>query len=211
MSLRNEPHGARQNVKDWRKFMSQGAMAVHKANPQVVVVISGLNYDTELQFLRHHPLKLDIGNKLAFETHLYSWSGIGTLKLQAIWSQQPLNRICSETVQGIDYRSGFVTNGDNAVPLLFTEFGFDQTGGLSPGEAKFITCLQTYLAAKDLDWGLWALQGSYYAREDQKQTDASENFGVLDQSWSQVKNPSLTQMLQLLQRTNIGMIFLLSS
>ena len=160
MSLRNEPHGARQNVADWRKFMSQGAMAVHQKNPHVIVVISGLNYDTELEFLRRHPLKLDIGNKLAFETHLYSWSGVGTLKIQAIWSQQPLNRICAETVESIESKCGFVRNGDDAVPLLFTEFGFDQTGGVSQGEAKFITCLQTYLAGTDLQSSSWASRAS---------------------------------------------------
>ncbi|PNX97645.1 hydrolyzing O-glycosyl compounds hydrolase [Trifolium pratense] len=59
MSLRNELHGPRQNLKDWYKYMSQAALAIHKVNPNVLVVISGLNYDTELQFLRNKPLKLD--------------------------------------------------------------------------------------------------------------------------------------------------------
>ncbi|XP_028770449.1 glycosyl hydrolase 5 family protein-like [Neltuma alba] len=199
MSLRNELHGARQNQGDWYKYMSHAGRAVHNANPQVLVVISGLNYDTELQFLRKKPLKLDIGKKLVFETHLYSWSGIGTLKLRGIWSMQPLNRICAQSIKGIDYRAGFVTTGDNAVPLIFTEFGFDQTGG-SEEDLKFLTCIQTYLAGRDMDWGLWTLQGSYYMREEL--VDFEDTFGVLDSSWNQLQNPNITQMLQLLQRTN---------
>ncbi|XP_054778448.1 glycosyl hydrolase 5 family protein-like [Prosopis cineraria] len=158
MSLRNELHGPRQNQGDWYKYMSHAARAIHKANPQVLVVISGLNYDTELQFLRKKALNLDI-----------------------------------------DYRAGFVTTGENAVPLIFTEFGFDQTGG-SEEDLKFLTCIQTYLAGRDMDWALWTLQGSYYMREER--VDVEDTFGVLDSSWNQLKNPNLTQMLQLLQRTN---------
>ncbi|XP_054778445.1 glycosyl hydrolase 5 family protein-like [Prosopis cineraria] len=199
MSLRNELHGPRQNQGDWYKYMSHAARAIHKANPQVLVVISGLNYDTELQFLRKKALNLDIGKKLVFETHLYSWSGIGTLKLDGIWTKQPLNRICAQSAKGIDYRAGFVTTGENAVPLIFTEFGFDQTGG-SEEDLKFLTCIQTYLAGRDMDWGLWTLQGSYYMREER--VDVEDTFGVLDSSWNQLKNPNLTQVLQLLQRTN---------
>lgn len=138
MSLRNELHGPRQNLKDWYRYMSQGAVAIHKANPNVLVLISGLNYDTELQFLRKKPLKIDLGKKMVFETHLYSWSGIGTLKLKEIWTKQPLNRICANNVKAIDYRAGFLTTGENAAPLIFTEFGFNEAGS-SVEDNRFLT------------------------------------------------------------------------
>ncbi|XP_024640787.1 glycosyl hydrolase 5 family protein [Medicago truncatula] len=128
MSLRNELRGPRQNLRDWYKYMSHAALVIHKTNPNVLVVISGLNYDTELQFLRNNPLKIDLGEKMVYEAHLYSWSGIGTLKLKEFWSKQPLNRICAENIEGLDQSAGFLTSGKNAVPLIITEFGFDQTG-----------------------------------------------------------------------------------
>ncbi|XP_028769654.1 glycosyl hydrolase 5 family protein-like [Neltuma alba] len=199
MSLRNELHGPRQYVGDWYIYMSQGATAVHRANPNVLVVVSGLNYDTELQFLKKRPLHLGLGRKLVFETHLYSWSGIGTLKLKDIWTKQPLNRICARAINGIDHRAGFLTRGDNAFPLIFTEFGFDQEGS-TEADNKYLTCLQTYLVGRDLDWGLWALQGGYYLREDQVQLE--ETFGVMDASWQNLRFPNFTQLFQLLQRKN---------
>lgn len=199
MSLRNELHGPRQYEADWYTYMSQGATAIHKANPNVLVVVSGLNYDTELQFLKTKPLNLDVGRKLVFETHLYSWSGIGTLKLKDIWTKQPLNRICARTVTGIDDRAGFLTLGKNAFPLIFTEFGFDEQGS-TEADNKFLTCLQTYLVGRDVDWGLWALQGGYYLREDQVQLE--ETFGVMDASWQHLRFPNFTQLFQLLQRKN---------
>ncbi|XP_027337388.1 glycosyl hydrolase 5 family protein-like [Abrus precatorius] len=199
MSLRNELHGPRQNLNDWYKYMSQGALAIHKANPNVLVVISGLNYDTELEFLRNRPLKIDLGKKMVFETHLYSWSGIGTLKLKEIWTKQPLNRICANSIKGLDYRVGFLTIGKNATPLIFTEFGFDQTGS-SVEDNRFLTCLQTYLAGRDLDWGLWAFQGDYYVRGDKIQVE--ESFGVMDATWDHLRDPNFTDKFQLIQRKN---------
>ncbi|WVZ17110.1 hypothetical protein V8G54_010092 [Vigna mungo] len=200
MSLRNELHGPRQNLKDWYRYMSQGAVAIHKANPNVLVLISGLNYDTELQFLRKRPLKIDLGKKMVFETHLYSWSGIGTLKLKDIWTKQPLNRICANNVKAIDYRAGFLTTGENAAPLIFTEFGFNEEGS-SVEDNRFLTCLQTYLLGKDMDWGFWAFQGTYYLKKDQVQVE--ESFGVMDATWRNLRYPNFTEKFQLLQRKNL--------
>lgn len=201
MSLRNELHGPRQNLGDWYRYMSEGALAVHKANPNVLVVISGLNYDTELQFLRNKPLKINLGKKMVFETHLYSWSGIGTLKLKGIWTKQPLNRVCANNIKALEQRAGFLTTGKNAAPLMFTEFGFDQTGS-SVEDKRFLACLQTYLVGRDLDWGLWAFHGSYYVREDKVQLD--ETFGVMDATWHNLRYPNFTDKFQLLQRKNQG-------
>ncbi|XP_057454557.1 glycosyl hydrolase 5 family protein-like [Lotus japonicus] len=199
MSLRNELHGPRQNENDWYRYMSQGALAIHRANQNVLVVISGLNYDTELQFLRKKPLMIDLGNKMVFETHLYSWSGIGTLKLKEIWSKQPLNRICSQSIEGLDQRAGFLTSGKIAAPLIFTEFGFDQSGS-TVEDNRFLTCIQTYLVGRDMDWGLWAFHGGYYLREDKVQLD--ESFGVMDATWHNLRYSNFTDKFQLLQRKN---------
>ncbi|KAL1331331.1 hypothetical protein HN51_048601 [Arachis hypogaea] len=195
-SLRNELHGPRQNEADWYKYMSQAAMAIHKENPNVLVLISGLNFDTELQFLKRKPLNINIGNKLVYETHLYSWAGIGTLKLKDIWIKQPLNRICALSIRGLDSRAGFLTMGENAAPLIFTEFGFDQTG-VSIQDNRFLTCLQTYLAGRDMDWGLWAFQGGYYVRGGDVHVD--ETFGVLNSDWNHLRYPNFTDKFQLLQ------------
>ncbi|KAF7825230.1 glycosyl hydrolase 5 family protein-like [Senna tora] len=112
---------------------------------------------------------------MVFETHLYSWSGIGTLKLRDIWTKQPLNRICANSKRGIDYSAGFLTFGKNnnssVFPLIFTEFGFDQEG---------------------------SSEGGYYLREDKVQLE--ETFGVFDASWEQLRFPNFTEKFQLLQR-----------
>jgi len=54
-----------------------------------------------------------------------------------------------------------------------------------------------------LDWGLWALQGSYYLR--QNVTNMEEYFGVLEIDWDRVKNPKVERRLGLLKQTLLGM------
>lgn len=201
MSLRNELRGPRQNLKDWYKYMRKAARAIHKSNPNVLVVISGLNYATDLQFLRNKSMNIRFGKKMVYETHLYSWSEVGKLNSKEFWTNQPLNTICANSIRGLDQRAGFLTTGENAVPLIMSEFGFDQTGS-SVEDNRFLTCLQSYLVGKDLDWGLWAFNGGYYVRDDKVELD--ETFGVVDATWHKLRDPNFADKFQLLQRMNQG-------
>ncbi|XP_057737124.1 glycosyl hydrolase 5 family protein-like isoform X3 [Arachis stenosperma] len=184
--------------------MSEGAKTIHKANPQVLVVVSGLNYDTEFHFLKRKHLKLNIGKKLVYETHLYSWSGVGILNLKETWTMQPLNKICANSLEALDNQVGFLRSGSDAAPLIFSEFGFDESGS-NEEDNNFLTCLQTYLVGNDLDWGLWAFQGSYYLRDDKAQVD--ENFGLMDSSWTHLRYPNFNEKFQLLIRKIQGSTF----
>ncbi|XP_057737123.1 glycosyl hydrolase 5 family protein-like isoform X2 [Arachis stenosperma] len=188
--------------------MSEGAKTIHKANPQVLVVVSGLNYDTEFHFLKRKHLKLNIGKKLVYETHLYSWSGVGILNLKETWTMQPLNKICANSLEALDNQVGFLRSGSDAAPLIFSEFGFDESGS-NEEDNNFLTCLQTYLVGNDLDWGLWAFQGSYYLRDDKAQVD--ENFGLMDSSWTHLRYPNFNEKFQLLIRKIQGFPVTLSN
>ncbi|KAE8698959.1 Cytochrome P450 86A2 [Hibiscus syriacus] len=74
MSLRNELRGPRQNVNDWYKYMQNGAEAVHSANPDVLVILSGFDFDRDLSFIKTQPVKLTFSGKLVFEAHWYGFS-----------------------------------------------------------------------------------------------------------------------------------------
>ncbi|MCE0481306.1 hypothetical protein HAX54_038961 [Datura stramonium] len=54
--------------------MQKGAEAVHAANPDVLVILSGLNFDKDLSFLRREPPSLTFSGKLVFEIHRYSFT-----------------------------------------------------------------------------------------------------------------------------------------
>uniref|UniRef100_A0A0A0L6S7 Glycoside hydrolase family 5 domain-containing protein n=1 Tax=Cucumis sativus TaxID=3659 RepID=A0A0A0L6S7_CUCSA len=192
MSLRNEPRGPNQNVEMWFQYMSQGAKLVHQINPNALVVVSGLSYDTDLSFLKNRSMGFNLDNKLVFEAHLYSF----TNNMSDYWTSKPLNTFCANVNQGFEDRAGFLVRGQNPIPLFVSEFGINQMGA-NEGQNRFLSCFFTYLTKNDFDWGLWALQGSYYYREGVKNDE--ETFGVLDSKFTNVKNPKFLQKFQLMQ------------
>ncbi|XP_050229018.1 glycosyl hydrolase 5 family protein-like [Mercurialis annua] len=196
MSMRNELHGPYQNELDWYKFIQQGATMVHKLNPQVLVVVSGLVWGTDLTFLKKKPLSLgsnNLDNQLVYETHWYSFAGD-----PKIWEVQPLNRICNLKSQILTDLTGFVITGENPVPLFLGEVGIDQRG-VNEADNRFFNCFLAYVAENDLDWGLWAFQGSYYFKDGE--TGHEETYGLMNFDWDEFRNPEFDDRLWLIKQT----------
>lgn len=194
IGLRNEPRGKNQNATLWfDHYIMEAAAQVHQANPDVLVIASGLNFATDLTYFKKHSLKSNFDNKLIFEGHSYSWGGKGNP-----WVDGSVNKACADKIGSLNNNLAFVTDGENAVPLFFSEFGIDRKQ-MPADDDRFLSCFSTWAAEKDLDWGLWALQGSYYLR--QNVTNMEEYFGVLEIDWDRVKNPKVERRLGLLKQT----------
>ncbi|XP_027348375.1 glycosyl hydrolase 5 family protein-like [Abrus precatorius] len=192
MDLRNELRGSRQNVLDWHKYMSQGAKTIHEINPDLLVIVSGLNFDNDLSFLKKKGLDLNFTNKIVYEAHIYSFSGD-----QGRWNEQPVNRICNAMLKTLNEQSAFLMSGKNPVPLFISEFGYDETLGNSV-DNKYLPCFVSFAASVDLDWSLWAFGGSYYYK--QGQIDVGEWYGVMDDDWKNYRDPNFLQKFQLIER-----------
>ncbi|XAR70241.1 Cellulase [Bertholletia excelsa] len=194
MSIRNEPRGPRQNENDWYKYMQKGAKVIHKANPEVLVLISGLSYSANLEFLKKKPVEPIPRNKMVYEAHWYSWFSFGS-ELGS-WVDQP-NEVCGNASRLFIDQIGFVATGSDPYPLFLSEFGVDQRG--DEGQDRFLSCFLAKMAEMDLDWAMWALQGSYMLRENN--TDMEEVYGVLSYGWDRLRNPKLIRRLQLIQQS----------
>ncbi|KAK1428954.1 hypothetical protein QVD17_17795 [Tagetes erecta] len=192
MSLRNEFRGSRQNANEWRRWVREGTTEIHRVNPNVLILISGLNYDLDFTALKTRPMELDdtLLNKIVYEAHRYSFSG-GRKK----WLGTSLNRICSDVTRDINKKVGFLTTG---APLFITEFGVNLMG-TNQADNNFLPCYMAYLAEMDLDWALWGLQGSYYLRQGVQNMD--EQYGLLHTDWTRLRNPSFNDKLRLLHQT----------
>ena len=189
MSLRNELRGKNQGIEEWYRYVTLGARAVREANPELLVIVSGLSYDTDLRFLWNRPLTLPNHDKLVFEVHWYSFSK------RRDWEALSPTRVCSEARAAFDSRAGFLSLGDT-FPLFVSEFGVDQTGQ-DVADNRFLSCFLGFAAERDLDWALWALQGSYYWRENTSRFD--ETYGVLDSNWELPRNPVFQKRFRLIQ------------
>jgi len=102
--------------------MQKGAEAVHTSNPNVLVILSGLNFDADLSFLKDRPVNLSFKKKLVLELHWYSFTdGTGQ------WKSHNVNDFCSQMFSKERRTGGFVL--DQGFPLFLSEFGTDQRGG----------------------------------------------------------------------------------
>lgn len=189
MSLRNELRGPGQNLTLWYRYMQRGAEAVHSANPNVLVILSGLSFDNDLSFLAKNQVNLTFTGKLVFELHWYGFSDGQT------WADGSPNQVCGSVRANVMRRGGFLL--DQGWPLLLSEFGVDQRGA-NANDNRYLGCAMGVAAELDLDWALWALQGSYYSRQGVLGLD--EVYGVLAWDWCKPRNSSFLQRISTLQR-----------
>lgn len=201
MSMRNELRGSRQNKEDWYKFMQQGANTIHNQNPDFLVIVSGLSFDGDLRFLKSAPLAVNFTGKIVFEAHWYSF-GISSER----WAAQT-NQLCAQVTQAVRDNYFYLTAGNFSFPLFLSEFGIDQSGG-DEADNRYIGCLLATVAETDVEWALWAFQGSYILR--QGQVDLEEFYGVLDFKWDGPRNSSFLDRLQLVRQINQGMYYIYS-
>ncbi|KAK7318680.1 hypothetical protein RJT34_03385 [Clitoria ternatea] len=188
MSLRNELRGPKENENDWFRFMVKGAEAVHAANPDVLVILSGLNFDTDLSFLQKRQVSLTFKGKLVFEAHRY-----GFTDGQAYVDGNP-NQVCGKVTANIKKSVTFLV--DKGWPLFISEYGGDLRG-TNVNDNRFLDCFIAILAEFDLDWAWWALVGSYYLR--QGVIGMEEFYGLLSWDWSQVRNTAFLNRISTLQ------------
>ncbi|KAK4486483.1 hypothetical protein RD792_009165 [Penstemon davidsonii] len=193
MSMRNELRGNRQNEEDWYTYMQKGAVVIHRENPDFLIIVSGLSYDTFLGFLKTKPFGVNLDNKLVYEAHWYSF---GTPADK--WAAQS-NQLCASVTQNAQNNYLFLTRGNNSFPLFLSEFGIDQRGR-NEADNRYMSCLLATIAENDIDWALWTFQGSYMLREGK--VNLEEVYGVIDFNWNRARNSPFLERLQLIRQTN---------
>ncbi|KAF3775361.1 Endoglucanase [Nymphaea thermarum] len=214
MSLRNELRGPKQNQQQWFQYMQKGAEAVHAANPKLLVILSGLSFDTDLSFVRKRgggtSVKLSFPNKLLLTGRWlpcrYAFSD------GQAWVNGNPNQVCGSVASSFMRRGGFLLTGsisssngsDSEVgeggeeyyPLFISEFGVDQRG-VNVNDNRYLNCILGVMAEMDMDWALWTLQGSYYVRQGKIGLD--ETYGLLDWNWCAPRKGSLLARISSLQ------------
>ncbi|XP_076955581.1 glycosyl hydrolase 5 family protein-like [Bidens hawaiensis] len=188
MSLRNELRGPKQNVSVWYRYMQKGAEAVHAANPNVLVILSGLSYDKDLSFIQAQDVNVTFSNKLVFEAHWYGFSN------SEEWESGNPNQVCGRIVDNIMGKSGFLL--EKGYPLFISEWGVDLRG-TNENDNRYLNCFMAWAADHDLDWAIWTLAGSYYYREGV--VGMEEFYGVLNWDWCGPRNSSFLDKISAIQ------------
>lgn len=195
MSLRNELRIPLSNVavakdytwEDWYSHIKQGSDAIHDANADLLIFLSGLSSDQDLSPVVN-------GTALTPGSATFNrddFSGYGDKKLvlelhayDNILGPGPSN--CT-AVQEKLFNAGFKALTDDAAnqfPVVLTEFGLVQNG--TAAQNPYISCLLDYVPSRNAGWMLWQLGGSYYIREGTQ--DQDESWGLLTHDWSDVRS-----------------------
>jgi len=197
MGLRNEireflTQGTFNGRQDWYNFLGDAAKRVHKANPDLLVIMGGTQSSTDLVHIR---TKGNIDWSGWQGKHVWEWHAYEFTVTYAVGKGN-----CDTLQTEYGLFNGFVLEQGQSytAPLLLSEFGFGMTGGshdgLGDADDTYFQCLREYVLSNDSEWAIWALMGSYYVR--QGQIDYDEGFGVMDHDWVGLRNPKLPSLLE---------------
>ncbi|KAJ3545586.1 hypothetical protein NM208_g2440 [Fusarium decemcellulare] len=201
-SLRNEPRTPTNNDKlrdesynwrDWYDYMRKGADAVHEANPDTLIILSGLDYDT-------YVTPVFTGIVLEPGTEKFSrddFVGYGDDKL-VLEIHNYENKITScASLRNNLYRKGFQAMNEsdpgtvNAFPVMLTEFGHSMQGADYTTAQTYMSCLSEYLPEVKASWFIWVIVGRYYTRQGIQEFD--DSWGLKKPDWSGWRNEEYIQ------------------
>ncbi|KAF3035374.1 hypothetical protein E8E11_001069 [Didymella keratinophila] len=160
----------------WYEQMTDASDIVNAANPDILIFLSGLNFDTTLQPI---PSAEDLGNGQKFLLTDFKYADKLVLELH---NYQNSATDCDSIESGLwnnGFRATWPTNV-NYMPVLLTEFGFSNAG--SDYNSVYATCLRKLMPQWKTGWMVWALGGSYYIRSGTQ--DYEETWGLLNHDWT---------------------------
>ncbi|KAK8066258.1 beta-1-6-galactanase [Apiospora hydei] len=178
------------NWQDWYKYIQQGTEAVHAANPDLLIFLSGLNFDTTMTpVVRGTALTPGSGmfdladfngyaDKLVLELHNYDNNANDCAALQGGLHNN-----------GYQAMSPGEATTVNVFPVLLTEFGFNMNA--TEWQRTCATCLADYMLKLRSGWFIWVLAGSYYVRDGTQ--DYEETWGLLNHDWSDWRSPEYVE------------------
>jgi endoglucanase len=178
---------------DWHAAAERGGNAVLSVNPNLLVMVEGIHYASDLTGVAQLPVTLSVAHRVVYSSHEYSWFRRG-------------RNSYGQLQQQLDQAWGYIATPGRSytAPVWVGEFGICHTSlscvqGSTPGSQGFwYTNFLRYLKEKDTDWNYWALNGTQ-ARGTSRTFGAEETYGVLDRTWLSPAGPTGLSVLQTLQ------------
>ncbi|KAL4727944.1 hypothetical protein ACLX1H_004643 [Fusarium chlamydosporum] len=196
-SLRNEPREPTNNNElrdksynwsDLYKNMIKGANAVHEADPEAVIVISGMNYDTYVTPL-YSGEEMKPGGEV-FNRDDFKGYGKDKLVLE-IHTYENKGTSCPSLRYNL-YNKGFQAMNESdpnvaeVFPVMLTEFGQAMNGADYETAKTYVSCLSEYLPEVQASWFIWVIVGRYYTRQGTQEFD--DSWGLKKPDWSGWRN-----------------------
>jgi endoglucanase len=181
---------------DWHAEAERVGNAVLAVNPNLLVIVEGVDYSLDLTGVAALPVVLDVPDRVVYSPHDYASSHAA----YASYAEMQTN---------LGDQWGYILTQGKAytAPIWVGEFGTSHASpsdvSAASGQGFWFQSLRQYLAAADIDWAYWPLDGteaSGYGRT----LGAEEPYGVLDVKWTAPALPALTQALRALEPATQG-------
>lgn len=180
VDLRNEVRAIQDRFlwNSWASAAEEAAEHLHQLNSEWLMIVEGVSSANILSGARDRPVQLSTPNKVVYSSHVYGWSGWGTLR--PYW-----NRPYVSFAQDMRTHWAWLLEGDVA-PVWVGEFGAprDQQGGSdgpNKGDVRYWRHLVRFLRETDADWAYWALNPRKPGGGE------VEGYGILEDDWKSVR------------------------
>jgi endoglucanase len=128
------------NLTDWHRAATIAGNYIHSINPNLLIIVEGLDFATNLTLLGRIPVNLKTANKLIYSGHLYSWT----------WPVNWSKTSYEEFYATLHEVQTFVR--EKGIPFWMGEFGTNE-------DSVYWKYLIRYLKENNIDWAYWALNG----------------------------------------------------
>ena len=191
--LRNEPRdpavwGGSDPRLDWHAAAERGGNAVLQANPNLLIMVEGVHYASDLSGVAALPVHLAVPNHVVYSPHTYGF-------------QLPKNALAGRAWERhITPSWGYLVTGAQPQPIWIGEFGTCNTGpecladGPRQVTGSWFHTLMGYMRRNDVDWCYWALNGTQTTGTG-RHFGAVENYGILTRAWSGTQLPGMMTAL----------------
>jgi endoglucanase len=173
--LHNEPHspacwGCGDTTVDWRLAAERAGNAIHSVNPDLLIIVEGIDWGGNLTRAGQYPVRLNVANRLVYSPHDYPASVAAQpqfddpaypANLAAFW----------------DGRWGYLRR-QGLAPVMLGEFGSKM---LTNSDQLWLNSLVAYLGlttaagAQSFSWTYWCLN-----------PDSGDTGGILMDDWISV-------------------------
>ena len=181
---------------DWHGAAQRGGNAVLGVNPNLLVMVEGLNYSNDLTGVYSLPIVLSVDNRVVYAPHDYSFD-------------HPSGIDASDLATSLGDNWGYILAQGKAytAPVWVGEIGTCNTSAScvqsTAAQGQWWTSLAAYLTNADIDWGYWAINGTESTGTG-RTLGSPETYGILDPSWTASASPTLTAALMALQPATQG-------
>ncbi|GAB1736736.1 hypothetical protein NU219Hw_g8351t1 [Hortaea werneckii] len=189
--LRNEPRGiwGTMTWTMWATAAEKASEALLEMQPNWLMFIEGVSSANDCSGAHRRPVELSIRDRVVYSSHVYSWSGWGSL---VPYSKRDYDSFAKD----MDRNWGYLLSS-NTAPVWVGEFGASPNS--DKGAHHYWDNLMKYLQLTDADFGYWALNPHKPEKYD------NETYGLLKPDWeTTVEDFRLADLRRLMAQDSVN-------